>query len=145
MSTPQNSVEMAAKFEQIHNMMFQKMDTNNESTNRELLANTVITDVSTATQYMIHRIPENATQLLTPELLPHNGLVDLGPGDFIPVPVGYTSDDLLTQELTDEDRHLAAALVAVQLSQQQKQQQVNYGLFNTQDVHSNLGIQGVPE
>lgn len=30
----------------------------------------------------------------------------------------------MTQELTEEDRNLAAALVAVQLSQQQKQQQL---------------------
>lgn len=35
-----------------------------------------------------------------------------------------SSEDILTQELTEEDRNLAAALVAVQLSQQQKQQQL---------------------
>lgn len=36
----------------------------------------------------------------------------------------FSSEDILTQELTEEDRNLAAALVAVQLSQQQKQQQL---------------------
>ncbi|KYN06034.1 hypothetical protein ALC62_03034 [Cyphomyrmex costatus] len=37
----------------------------------------------------------------------------------------YEADDLLSHELTEEDRRLAAALVAVQLHQQQKQQQLH--------------------
>ncbi|XP_020292029.1 zinc finger protein 607-like isoform X2 [Pseudomyrmex gracilis] len=37
----------------------------------------------------------------------------------------YEADDLLTHGLTEDDRRLAAALVAVQLHQQQKQQQIN--------------------
>lgn len=91
--------------------------------NRELLENVSISDVGTS-QYMIQRISGENPQLLSNELLQHhNGLVvDLGAGDFIPV--NYTSEDLLSQDLTEEDRNLAAALVAVQLSQQQKQQQL---------------------
>ncbi|KAJ8975024.1 hypothetical protein NQ317_012464 [Molorchus minor] len=91
--------------------------------NRELLNNIVISESTSTPQYMIHRLPENA-QLLSSELLQqHNGLVvDLDGNDFIPV--SYTSEDLLSQDLTEEDRNLAAALVAVQLSQQQKQQQL---------------------
>ncbi|CAH1990186.1 unnamed protein product [Acanthoscelides obtectus] len=90
---------------------------------RETLENIVIGDGTTTPQYMIQRIPENS-QLLSSELLQnHNGLVvDLGGTDFIPV--SYSSEDLLSQDLTEEDRNLAAALVAVQLSQQQKQQQI---------------------
>lgn len=90
--------------------------------NRELLENVAINDGTS--QYMIQRISGDNPQLLSNELLQHhNGLVvDLGAGDFIPV--NYTSDDLLSQDLTEEDRNLAAALVAVQLSQQQKQQQL---------------------
>ncbi|XP_014297284.1 myoneurin isoform X1 [Microplitis demolitor] len=37
----------------------------------------------------------------------------------------YETDDLLPHELTEEDRKLAAALVAVQLQQQQKHQQIH--------------------
>lgn len=90
---------------------------------RELLENVAISNVNES-QYMIQRVPVVSPQLLSTELLQHhNGLVvDLGAGDFIPV--NYTSEDLLSQDLTEEDRNLAAALVAVQLSQQQKQQQL---------------------
>ncbi|KAJ8919241.1 hypothetical protein NQ315_003824 [Exocentrus adspersus] len=106
--------------------------------NRELLDNIVITDSSTAPQYMIHRLPEN-TQLLSSELLQqHNGLVvDLGGSDFIPV--SYTSEDLLSQDLTEEDRNLAAALVAVQLSQQQKQQQLQDATLPSLVANTSLG------
>ena len=92
---------------------------------RELLDNVEISDV-TGSQYMIHRMAVDGSHLLGAELLQnHNGLVvDLGAGDFIPV--NYTSEDLLSQDLTEEDRNLAAALVAVQLSQQQKQQQLHH-------------------
>lgn len=88
---------------------------------RELLENVTISDVS-GTPYIMQRMDN--TQLLATDLLQHhNGIVvDLGAGDFIPV--NYSSDDLLSQDLTEEDRNLAAALVAVQLSQQQKQQQI---------------------
>ncbi|XP_071055908.1 zinc finger protein 485-like isoform X2 [Onthophagus taurus] len=94
-----------------------------ENENREILEDVAISDVG-GSQYMIQRIPVDSTQLLSTELLQHhNGLVvDLGAGDFIPV--NYASEDLLPQDLTEEDRNLAAALVAVQLSQQQKQQQL---------------------
>ncbi|KAJ8939754.1 hypothetical protein NQ318_004167 [Aromia moschata] len=81
---------------------------NNKNNREQLLDNIVIGDSSSTPQYMIHRLPENA------QLLSGN--------DFIPV--SYTSEDLLSPDLTEEDRNLAAALVAVQLSQQQKQQQL---------------------
>lgn len=95
----------------------------NTETGRELLEDVSINDVGSS-QYMIQRMGVENSQLLNSELLPHhNGIVvDLGAGDFIPV--NYTSEDLLTHDLTEEDRNLAAALVAVQLSQQQKQQQI---------------------
>lgn len=95
----------------------------NSESSRELLENVTITDVNNS-NYMIQRMSVENSQLLSSELLNHhNGLVvDLGAGDFIPV--NYTSEDLLGQDLTEEDRNLAAALVAVQLSQQQKQQQL---------------------
>lgn len=106
---------------------------------RETLENIVITDGSSAPQYMIHRIPENA-QLLNSELLQqHNGLVvDLAGTDFIPVT--YSSEDLLSQDLTEEDRNLAAALVAVQLSQQQKQQQLQDATLPSLVTTSSLGM-----
>lgn len=95
----------------------------NAEASRELLENVTISDVG-GSQYMIQRMAVENSQLLNTELLSHHSglVVDLGAGDFIPV--NYTSEDLLTQDLTDEDRNLAAALVAVQLSQQQKQQQL---------------------
>lgn len=105
---------------------------------RETLENIVIEDGSSP-QYMIHRLPENA-QLLSSELLQqHNGLVvDLGGTDFIPV--SYASEDLLSQDLTEEDRNLAAALVAVQLSQQQKQQQLQDATLPSLVGTPNLGM-----
>lgn len=89
---------------------------------RELL-DVTINDVG-GSQYMIHRMNVENSHLLGNELLPHQNelVVNLSAGDFIPV--NYTSEDLLPHDLTDEDRNLAAALVAVQLSQQQKQQQL---------------------
>ncbi|XP_066253984.1 zinc finger protein 354A [Euwallacea similis] len=92
------------------------------SEEREILENVVITsEGADGPQYI--RLADNS-QIISSELLQnHNGLVvDLGGNDFIPV--SYSSEDILTQELTEEDRNLAAALVAVQLSQQQKQQQI---------------------
>lgn len=95
------------------------MESQTEST--ELLETVVIAGQQQP-QYLLHRIPENP-QLITPELLQNHGglVVDIGGGDYIPV--NYSSEDLLSQDLTDEDRRLAAALVAVQFNQQQKQQQ----------------------
>ncbi|XP_060530302.1 zinc finger protein 471-like [Cylas formicarius] len=89
---------------------------------RELLENVVINGETDAPQYI--RLSETS-QIISTELLqqPNGLVVDLAGNDFIPVT--YTSDDLLSQELTEEDRNLAAALVAVQLSQQQKQQQLH--------------------
>lgn len=106
---------------------------------RDTLENIVIGDGTSSPQYMIHRIPENA-QLISSDLLQqHNGLVvDLGGTDFIPV--SYTSEDLLSQDLTEEDRNLAAALVAVQLSQQQKQQQLQDATLPAIVSNPNLGI-----
>lgn len=103
--------------------------------NRELLDNVTISDVGNS-QYMIQRMSVDNSQLLNSELLTHHGglVVDLGGGDFIPV--NYTSDDLLSQDLTEEDRNLAAALVAVQLSQQQKQQQLQQD--STSVINSSL-------
>lgn len=63
---------------------------------------------------------------LNGELLSHQ-VVDLAGTDFVQhtVPTHYyDTDDILAQEdLTDDDRRLAAALVAVQFVQQQKHQQ----------------------
>lgn len=108
--------------------------------NRETLENIVIGDGTSGQQYMIHRIPENAQLLSSALLQQHNGLVvDLGGTDFIPV--SYSSEDLLSQDLTEEDRNLAAALVAVQLSQQQKQQQlVQDATLPSLVANSNLGM-----
>lgn len=97
----------------------------NAEESRHLLENVAaVPDVANA-QYMIQKMNVENTQLINSELLTHHGglVVDLGGGDFIPV--NYASEDLLsTHDLTEEDRNLAAALVAVQLSQQQKQQQL---------------------
>lgn len=88
---------------------------------RELLQNVEISDVA-GSQYIMQRM-DNAHFVSQDLLQQHNGIVvDLGAGDFIPV--NYSSEDLLSQDLTEEDRNLAAALVAVQLNQQQKQQQM---------------------
>lgn len=87
------------------------------------LENVINVNDGGAQQYLIQRVGPDNSQLLNTELLQsHSGLVvDLGSGDFIPV--NYNSEDLLSQDLTEEDRNLAAALVAVQFSQQHKQQQ----------------------
>ncbi|KAG5893357.1 hypothetical protein JTB14_000122 [Gonioctena quinquepunctata] len=113
------------------------METNKPTENRESLENIVIEDNTAAPQYMIHRVPENA-QLLSTELLQqqHGLVVDLGGNDFIPV--SYSSEDLLSQHLTEEDRNLAAALVAVQLSQQQKQQQLQDTLVATSSLGAKI-------
>ncbi|CAG9864565.1 unnamed protein product [Phyllotreta striolata] len=99
----------------------------NKAQREATLENIVIGDGTTTPQYMIQRVPgvpENAQLLSSADLLQqqHGLVVDLGGSDFIPV--SYSSEDLLSQDLTEEDRNLAAALVAVQLSQQQKQQQL---------------------
>ncbi|XP_056647956.1 zinc finger protein 568-like isoform X2 [Diorhabda carinulata] len=111
--------------------------------NRETLENIVIGD-GTSQQFMIQRVPENA-QLLSTELLQqqHGLVVDLGTNDFIPV--SYSSEDLLSQDLTEEDRNLAAALVAVQLSQQQKQQQLQDTTLPSLVATSNLGTKILEE
>lgn len=97
----------------------------NAEENGQLLENVTVSDVNNQ-QYMIQKMSVDNAQLLNTELLTHHGglVVDLGGGDFIPV--NYTSEDLLSHDLTEEDRNLAAALVAVQLSQQQKQQQLQH-------------------
>ncbi|XP_025994813.1 zinc finger protein 271 isoform X2 [Solenopsis invicta] len=63
---------------------------------------------------------------LNGELIPEGMVVDMisaGVGtDYGTGTQYYEADDLLPHELTEEDRRLAAALVAVQLHQQQKQQ-----------------------
>lgn len=89
--------------------------------NRELLENVTISDVG-GSHFIMQRM--DSSQFVGTDLLPHsNGIVvDLAGGDFIPV--NYASEDLLPQDLTEEDRNLAAALVAVQLNQQQKHQQL---------------------
>ncbi|KAK9870940.1 hypothetical protein WA026_009899 [Henosepilachna vigintioctopunctata] len=110
-----------------------------QSEQEELLETVVITGEQQP-QYLIHRIPENQ-QLITPELLQNHGglVVDIGGGDFIPV--NYSSEDLLSQDLTDEDRNLAAALVAVQFSQQQKQQQQIQDANNISQLDSNSTLE----
>lgn len=104
-------------------VVFVEFKMESSESNRELLDNVNVSDVNSS-QYMIQRMGVENSQLIGSDLLNHhNGLVvDLGAGDFIPV--SYSSEDLLGQDLTEEDRNLAAALVAVQLSQQQKQQQL---------------------
>lgn len=86
---------------------------------RELLENVTMAE---GTPFMIQRVE---SQLLTSELLPaHSGLVvDMSNTEYLPN-VTYTTEDLLGHDLTEEDRNLAAALVAVQLGQQQKHQQL---------------------
>lgn len=122
-------------------VLFAEFKMESSESNRELLDNVSVSDVNSS-QYMIQRM-ENS-QLIGSELLNHhNGLVvDLGAGDFIPV--SYSSEDLLGQDLTEEDRNLAAALVAVQLSQQQKQQQLQQdsGVMTLPSLVSNNGLGG---
>lgn len=91
---------------------------------RELLDNVTMTEVSAP--FMMQRIGVEPSQLLTGELLPsHGGLVvDMTNNEYLPA-VSYATDDILEHDLTEEDRNLAAALVAVQLVQQQKQQQMH--------------------
>lgn len=109
------------------------MDSSDNS--QELLDNVTMAE---APPFMIQRVE---SQLLTSELLPsHGGLVvEMGNTDYLPN-VTYTTDDLLSShDLTEEDRNLAAALVAVQLVQQQKQQQLNQDsnvIINTNNVQS---------
>ncbi|XP_014469641.1 PREDICTED: zinc finger protein 93-like isoform X2 [Dinoponera quadriceps] len=65
---------------------------------------------------------------LNGELISEGMVVDMinaGVGADYGTPTQYYEDDLLSHELTEEDRRLAAALVAVQLHQQQKQQQLH--------------------
>lgn len=104
------------------------------------LLETVVIAGEQQPQYLIHRINENQ-QLLTPELLQNHGglVVDIGGGDFIPV--NYSSEDLLSQDLTEEDRNLAAALVAVQLNQQQKQQQQIQDASALSQLHANSTLE----
>lgn len=111
----------------------------NTESGGELLENVTISDVG-GSQFMLQRMTVENSQLLNTELISHHtGLVvDLGGADFIPV--NYTSEDLLSQDLTEEDRNLAAALVAVQLSQQQKQQQLQQ---DSAGVVINSSLQGL--
>ncbi|XP_031830305.1 uncharacterized protein LOC116426011 isoform X2 [Nomia melanderi] len=66
---------------------------------------------------------------LNGELISEGMVVDMinaGVGsDYATATQYYEADDLLQHELTEEDRRLAAALVAVQLQQQQKHQQLH--------------------
>ncbi|XP_011150321.1 zinc finger protein 271 isoform X2 [Harpegnathos saltator] len=65
---------------------------------------------------------------LNGELISDGMVVDMinaGVGTDYGTATQYYEDDLLSHELTEEDRKLAAALVAVQLHQQQKQQQLH--------------------
>lgn len=87
--------------------------------NRELLENVAMTE---GVPFMIQRVE---SQLLASELLPAHGslVVDMSNSEYLQN-VTYTTEDLLGHDLTEEDRNLAAALVAVQLGQQQKHQQL---------------------
>jgi len=74
-----------------------------------------------------HYIPVNVQPSLSSngELLTHQ-VVDLAGTEFVQhaVPTHYyDTEDILTQELTEDDRRLAAALVAVQFVPQSKTQQ----------------------
>lgn len=104
---------------------------------RELLDNVTLAE---APPFMIQRVE---SQLLSSELLPpHSGLVvDMSNSEYLPN-VSYTTEDLLGHDLTEEDRNLAAALVAVQLVQQQKQQQLSQDtnvIINTGSVSPLVG------
>lgn len=76
------------------------------------------------TEYIIHRPPELVKDLaissLSSELLSQNIIELSSTSNFSPHTLAttqYYDTDFLTQTFTDEDRKLAAALVAVQLSQ----------------------------
>ncbi|CAH0564121.1 unnamed protein product [Brassicogethes aeneus] len=100
-----------------------------QSGNRELLDHVVINDVGqTASQYIINN------ELLQTQ---HGLVVDISGSEFIPV--NYSSEDLLSQDLTEEDRNLAAALVAVQLNHQQKHQQLQDNVGTTTALPSIVG------
>lgn len=81
------------------------------------------------TQYInLHRLPENLQKVqLVSDSLPGDLLsqqvVELTGGSEFIAPVGsqFYDDEFLHQDLTEEDRRLAAALVAVQLVHQQQQ------------------------
>lgn len=80
------------------------------------------------TQYInLPRLPDNLSKVqldtLPNDLLGHH-VVDIPPsGGMVPTnnATGYYGEDLLGNDLTEEDKRLAAALVAVQLVHQQKQ------------------------
>ncbi|XP_014293960.1 zinc finger protein 37 [Halyomorpha halys] len=124
-----------------HNELLNTIDVDNRLNGTKLGGNTVVVSADTGeaqeligAQYMnIHRMPENLQKVqlvgdpLSADLLNHQ-VVELAQGnEFVPGPVGnqYYDDDLLPHDLTEEDKRLAAALVAVQLVQQQKQQHSN--------------------
>ncbi|XP_014255425.1 zinc finger protein 250-like [Cimex lectularius] len=97
-------------------------------------ANTIVVTEPTeliGAQYInLHRLPENlqkvqiVTDPLSGDILNHQVVELTADNEFVPAAVGsqYYDDELLSHELTEEDKRLAAALVAVQLVQQQKQQ-----------------------
>lgn len=129
---------MDASIVERHNDLLNSIDVDARLNGTKLGANTVVVSTDSAeaqeligTQYMnLHRMPENLQKVqlvgdpLSTDLLNHQ-VVELTQGsEFVPGPVGnqYYDDDLLPHDLTEEDKRLAAALVAVQLVQQQKQQ-----------------------
>ncbi|XP_012532707.1 zinc finger protein 37 isoform X2 [Monomorium pharaonis] len=81
---------------------------------------------------------------LNGELIPEGMVVDMISAAGVGTDYGtgtqyYETDDLLPHELTEDDRRLAAALVAVQLHQQQKQQ-----LHTIQSQHEDTST-GLPD
>lgn len=104
---------------------------------RELLDNVTMSE---APPFMIQQVD---SQLLSSELLPpHSGLVvDMSNTEYLPN-VTYTTEDLLGHGLTEEDKNLAATLVAVQFVHQQKHQQLSQDTdmtINTSNVSPLVG------
>ncbi|XP_075235267.1 uncharacterized protein LOC142332613 [Lycorma delicatula] len=96
-------------------------------------SNSVQQDLMSAQYINIHRVPaEQLNKVLVPDTLSSDLLthhVDLTTAaDFTQHGVTtqyYDTDDLLTHDLTEDDRRLAAELVAVQFKHQQQHQQQN--------------------
>ncbi|XP_074108950.1 uncharacterized protein LOC141533791 isoform X1 [Cotesia typhae] len=97
-------------------------------------AQAVLLNGMEATQYITIQRGDNESINKVPlitlngELISEGMVVDMinaGVGTEFNSAAQYYEDDLLPHELTEEDRKLAAALVAVQLQQQQKHQQMH--------------------
>jgi hypothetical protein len=120
-----------------HSELLAAVDVEPRLTQTKLTAGTVVvtsdgteTELLSSNYMNLHRLPEGlpkvqlVTDPLSTELLNHHVVELASASDFVQPQVGtqYYDDDLLSHDLTEDDKRLAAALVAVQLVQQQKQQ-----------------------